>query len=190
MHLDDGDSDLLKTWTVKQLEDVYVMPMSQTSLDRGTNKLHRSDADPDVLADYVLALVKSDESDEQVKQNCLENLEDFLKDRMAPRKITLHAPMNADGEQIPYPLSIKFSPRSRTGHTIRNKLPSAPLHPLRKALLLPFQAVRDTTFSNKDSRQVNLSRRRSSVAFRTKMEGTDTTDRDTAEDVVAEVTDR
>lgn len=43
--------------------------------------LYSSDADSDVLADYVLALVKSDEPDSQVKQNCLDNLEDFLKER-------------------------------------------------------------------------------------------------------------
>ena len=39
-----------------------------------------SDADSDVLADYVIALVKSEDSDEQVRRNCLENLPDFLRD--------------------------------------------------------------------------------------------------------------
>ena len=43
--------------------------------------MRSSDADADVLADYVLALVKSDEPDDQVKQNCLANLEDFLEQR-------------------------------------------------------------------------------------------------------------
>ena len=61
MHLDDSESDLLKSWIVKRLED-------------------NSDADSDVLADYVLALIKSDESDAQVRQNCIENLGDFLKE--------------------------------------------------------------------------------------------------------------
>lgn len=60
MHLDDTESDQLKGWIVKRLEDI-------------------SDADSDVLADYVLALVKSDETDDQVRQNCQENLDDFLK---------------------------------------------------------------------------------------------------------------
>ncbi|KAF9638472.1 hypothetical protein BFW01_g9369 [Lasiodiplodia theobromae] len=45
-----------------------------------TDLLSSSDADSDVLADYVLALVRSEDSDEQVKVNCLENLEDFLRD--------------------------------------------------------------------------------------------------------------
>ena len=44
--------------------------------------LDSSDADSDVLADYVLALVRSEDSDVQVKQNCLENLEDFLRARL------------------------------------------------------------------------------------------------------------
>ncbi|KAK8198693.1 hypothetical protein M8818_006560 [Zalaria obscura] len=64
MHLDDAESASLKTWIIKRLEDI-------------------SDADSDVLADYVLALVKSDEPDEQVKQNCLDNLDDFLHEHTA-----------------------------------------------------------------------------------------------------------
>ncbi|GME23805.1 CCCH zinc finger and RRM domain-containing protein [Neofusicoccum parvum] len=62
MLVDDADAVLLKKWVVKRLEDI-------------------SDADSDVLADYVLALVRSEDPDEQVKSNCLENLEDFLRDR-------------------------------------------------------------------------------------------------------------
>ncbi|KAF4538014.1 CCCH zinc finger and RRM domain-containing protein [Lasiodiplodia theobromae] len=61
MLISDDDAVLLKKWIVKRLEDI-------------------SDADSDVLADYVLALVRSEDSDEQVKVNCLENLEDFLRD--------------------------------------------------------------------------------------------------------------
>ncbi|KAI9715949.1 MAG: hypothetical protein M1828_000537 [Chrysothrix sp. TS-e1954] len=64
MRLDEGDTPVLKTWITKRLEDI-------------------SDADSDVLADYVLALVKSDEPDEQVRAVCLENLEDFLHNHAA-----------------------------------------------------------------------------------------------------------
>lgn len=64
MQITEGQTDLLKAWVVKRLDDV-------------------SDADSDVLADYVLALVKSDEPDAQIKANCLENLEDFLKEHTA-----------------------------------------------------------------------------------------------------------
>ncbi|KAL0264923.1 hypothetical protein SLS55_000877 [Diplodia seriata] len=62
MLISDDDAVVLKKWIVKRLEDM------------------NSDADSDVLADYVLALVRTDGSDEQVKTNCLENLEDFLHD--------------------------------------------------------------------------------------------------------------
>ena len=39
-----------------------------------------SDADSDVLADYVLALIRADTPDEDLKKNAIENLEDFLRD--------------------------------------------------------------------------------------------------------------
>ncbi|KAH7039444.1 hypothetical protein B0J12DRAFT_675622 [Macrophomina phaseolina] len=66
MLITDDDALQLKRWIVKRLEDMS------------------SDADSDVLADYVLALVRAEDPDEQVKSNCLENLEDFLHDDTAP----------------------------------------------------------------------------------------------------------
>ena len=42
--------------------------------------LNSSDADSDVLADYVLALIRTEAPDEQLKANAIENLEDFLRD--------------------------------------------------------------------------------------------------------------
>lgn len=59
MHFHEIDSVPLKQWIVKKLEDI-------------------SDADSDVLADYVLALVKTDEPEPVAKANCIENLRDFL----------------------------------------------------------------------------------------------------------------
>lgn len=61
MVLDAADSDLLKAWVIKKLEDI-------------------SDADSDVLADYVLALAKSDEPESVAKASCADNLKDFLAD--------------------------------------------------------------------------------------------------------------
>ncbi|SMR47771.1 unnamed protein product [Zymoseptoria tritici ST99CH_3D1] len=61
MLLDDAQSELLKNWIIKRLEDV-------------------SDADSDVLADYVLALVKTDEPEAVAQQSCVSNLQDFLGD--------------------------------------------------------------------------------------------------------------
>ncbi|KAI9811885.1 MAG: hypothetical protein M1827_005236 [Pycnora praestabilis] len=64
MLFDDEDAAPLKTWIVKRLEDI-------------------SDADSDVLADYVLALVRTEASDDEVRKNSIENLEDFLKEHTA-----------------------------------------------------------------------------------------------------------
>lgn len=43
--------------------------------------LPRCDADPDVLADYVLALFKYDSGDEELISMLNEQLVDFLEDR-------------------------------------------------------------------------------------------------------------
>lgn len=64
MHLDDAESALLKPWIVTRLAAI-------------------SDADSDVLADYVLALVKTDDPEAVAKANCVENLKDFLLDHTA-----------------------------------------------------------------------------------------------------------
>ncbi len=42
-----------------------------------------SDADSDVLADYVIALVRTEAPDDEVRTSSIENLEDFLRDSMA-----------------------------------------------------------------------------------------------------------
>ncbi|POS71102.1 hypothetical protein DHEL01_v210507 [Diaporthe helianthi] len=53
------DSPLLKAWIVKRLENT-------------------SDADADVLADYVLALLHSDDGSEDVKLKCMSEMDNFL----------------------------------------------------------------------------------------------------------------
>lgn len=55
------DAPLLKAWIVKRLEDT-------------------SDADADVLADYVLALLRHDGSIDDVRKLCEEEIPDFLKE--------------------------------------------------------------------------------------------------------------
>ena len=59
MHFTDEQTTLLKTWVIKKLEDI-------------------SDADADVLADYALALVSTEDSEDVAKANCIDNLRDFL----------------------------------------------------------------------------------------------------------------
>jgi hypothetical protein len=40
----------------------------------------RSSAEPDVLAAYIIALLKNDKNTEELKEQCISNLTDFLKD--------------------------------------------------------------------------------------------------------------
>ncbi|KAF8439211.1 hypothetical protein BGX38DRAFT_1273473 [Terfezia claveryi] len=61
MLFEEGDAALLKKWIVKRLEDI-------------------SDADSDVLADYVLALLRHEQGEEEVKSLCVEQLDDFLRE--------------------------------------------------------------------------------------------------------------
>ncbi|KAI7718578.1 hypothetical protein KC353_g3661 [Hortaea werneckii] len=61
MHFDERDSEPFKQWIIKKLENIF-------------------DADSDVLADYVLALVKTDDPEPVAKSNCIEQLKDFLGD--------------------------------------------------------------------------------------------------------------
>jgi hypothetical protein len=47
--------------------------------------LGRSDADSDVLADYVLALIRADAPDGEIRKASVEGLEDFLRERSSNR---------------------------------------------------------------------------------------------------------
>ncbi|KAI8941783.1 hypothetical protein NX059_002984 [Plenodomus lindquistii] len=61
MLLQEKDHDAFKRWVLPKLETI-------------------SDADGEVLADYVLALVIGQDSEANVKRDCLESLSDFLQD--------------------------------------------------------------------------------------------------------------
>ncbi|KAJ5225944.1 hypothetical protein N7468_007169 [Penicillium chermesinum] len=65
MHFTEQETANVKSWVVKKLEDI-------------------SDADSDVLADYVLALISSDAPDEEIRQISIDNLEDFLREHTKP----------------------------------------------------------------------------------------------------------
>ncbi|TPX30309.1 hypothetical protein SmJEL517_g06107 [Synchytrium microbalum] len=49
-----------------------------------TDLEHRSEADPNVLADYVLVLLKHDQPIQDLRTTCLDQLEDFLKEQTTP----------------------------------------------------------------------------------------------------------
>lgn len=57
-----------------------LVPSSLAKAHRLTVRLLSSDADSDVLADYVIALIRDDDPEPQLRQNVVSNLEDFLKD--------------------------------------------------------------------------------------------------------------
>ncbi|KAL9627930.1 MAG: hypothetical protein Q9164_007447, partial [Protoblastenia rupestris] len=61
MHLSTEQVDEVKAWMVKKLEDI-------------------SDADPEILSDYIWAILQSDTTDEEIRKSAIENLEDFLKE--------------------------------------------------------------------------------------------------------------
>ena len=60
MFFDEADAAELKTWIVKKLEKI-------------------SDADSDVLADYVLALIRAESPEPELRANAIESLDDFLQ---------------------------------------------------------------------------------------------------------------
>ncbi|KAL8765156.1 MAG: hypothetical protein Q9209_007688 [Squamulea sp. 1 TL-2023] len=62
MIIGDEEAVELKTWVVKKLEDI-------------------SDADSDVLADYVLALIRAETPEPELRLSAIANLEDFLHDK-------------------------------------------------------------------------------------------------------------
>ncbi|RUS27130.1 hypothetical protein BC938DRAFT_483672, partial [Jimgerdemannia flammicorona] len=65
MILDDAESEALKQFLSDQLEPIC-------------------EADPKVLAEYVLALLKHDKPNQDLRQLCTKELEDFLKDQTEP----------------------------------------------------------------------------------------------------------
>ena len=62
MKLNEQDTELLKQWVIKRLSD-------------------GSDADADILADYCLALLTTEEPEDVVKANSISNLQDFLQEQ-------------------------------------------------------------------------------------------------------------
>ncbi|KAJ6444324.1 elongation factor 2 [Purpureocillium lavendulum] len=73
------DAPLLKAWIVKRIENTFVFrrPSIACFLDLLT-VLDRSDADSDVLAEYVIALLKHDGTPEDVRKLCEQEIPDFL----------------------------------------------------------------------------------------------------------------
>ncbi|KAF2279200.1 uncharacterized protein EI97DRAFT_464511 [Westerdykella ornata] len=65
MLVEESDKLAFKDWIIPKLEKI-------------------SDADAGVLADYVIALIAAEETEDAVRNNCLDALSDFLQDHTAP----------------------------------------------------------------------------------------------------------
>ncbi len=84
MLFSEEDAPQLKKWIVKRLENTYVSMRLGSTLSNElsvlTRHCHSSDADADVLADYVLALLRHDGDLQTVRRLCEEEIPDFLKE--------------------------------------------------------------------------------------------------------------
>ena len=142
MHFSDEKAATVKTWIVKKLEDMYVCACPYARLRgnvfRNPSRLRRtatdlfltysSDADSDVLADYVLALIRSEHSDEKAKALCVENLQDFLQDSMSTPCCSAHS-SNTEGKWLMRQIPPGSWTMSSTGSPLNQPLrPSLPPH--------------------------------------------------------------
>lgn len=76
---------------------------------------YSSDADSDVLADYVLALIRSDAPDDEIRQASIENLEDFLKESSLVNFASLQT-FSTDNIKTLYSLSMRSSRNTDQKH--------------------------------------------------------------------------
>ncbi|RKP18585.1 hypothetical protein ROZALSC1DRAFT_29742 [Rozella allomycis CSF55] len=58
-----------------------------------------TEADPEVLADYVIALLKADQDEHSLKDNCIQSLEDFLRNETVGFVKKLFDFLNGNGEE-------------------------------------------------------------------------------------------
>ncbi|KAI9842834.1 MAG: hypothetical protein M1837_006855 [Sclerophora amabilis] len=98
MLFDAEHESALKKWLVRRLEDI-------------------SDADSEVLADYVLALLRQDSPQEEVRKLCVEQLEDFLKEHTGTFVDDIFTAINLKS----------YDPSSRQSQRVTATLPSVNL---------------------------------------------------------------
>jgi hypothetical protein len=81
MLLSEEDAPFLKKWILKRLENTYGFPTTRFEFPFTDYPLFdSSDADPDVLADYVLALLRHDGDIDTRRQRCEAEIPYFLKE--------------------------------------------------------------------------------------------------------------
>ncbi|KAJ5434878.1 hypothetical protein N7491_005473 [Penicillium cf. griseofulvum] len=130
MQFTDAEAADVKKWVVKKLEDI-------------------SDADSDVLADYVLALVRSDAPAEEIKKVSVENLEDFLREHTQPFVTELFTTFGPKQPAPPTPAPAPQPQRQPqpAAHITSSQPPeNAPSGP--RAAVAPGSANRKRTFND------------------------------------------
>ncbi|KAI9926452.1 hypothetical protein ASPWEDRAFT_141841 [Aspergillus wentii DTO 134E9] len=108
MQFSEAQAAEVKAWVVRKLEDI-------------------SDADSDVLADYVLALIRSDAPDDEIRKASVENLEDFLREHTAQFVDELFSTFTPQKEAPPSAPQPQTQPQ--LAHDISHPV-SAPQQPL------------------------------------------------------------
>ncbi|KAF5009017.1 hypothetical protein FDECE_4731, partial [Fusarium decemcellulare] len=78
------DAPLLKAWIVKRIEDTSVAP-NNLVFPLANARCSRSDADADVLADYVIALLQHDGDRDVVRKMCEDEIPGFLTEGEDPK---------------------------------------------------------------------------------------------------------
>ncbi|CAI7576128.1 unnamed protein product [Penicillium viridicatum] len=129
MQFTDAEAADVKKWVVKKLEDI-------------------SDADSDVLADYVLALVRSDAPADEIKKVSVENLEDFLREHTQPFVNELFTTFGPKQPAPPPPAPVPQPQRQPqpAAHIPSSQPPeNAPSGP--RAAVAPGSANRKRTFN-------------------------------------------
>ena len=81
MLIPDSEVADLRQWLIKKLEALYVPGVTAFLQERLTHVLRREAvADEDVLADFVITLLRTDTPKAQLREDAVRDLEDFLKD--------------------------------------------------------------------------------------------------------------
>ena len=81
MLIPDSEVAGLRQWLIKKLEALYVPGVTVFLQEQSTHVLDREAvADEDVLADFVITLLRTDTPKAQLREDAVRDLEDFLKD--------------------------------------------------------------------------------------------------------------
>jgi RNA-binding protein 26 len=79
MIFDPETASHLKPWLVRALEPMYVTPNFVMLPSRTERERDRCDAEPGALSDYILALLKHNVSEAEMRKELTSQLEEFLE---------------------------------------------------------------------------------------------------------------